>query len=149
METLNRVMMKTSDIEFMQSVLSQPSCLSELAKAFAQRQTMKATFEIIRQDQGYSFRLRYNEKTLLHSSVHYYPDIDSIIRLTRRLSHCSLQGLCFSTHIALSGVYYFQLTDSRTGQVLAKCGSFDSKEAVDSTVSRVKRLMPRAELVFL
>lgn len=149
METLNRTMMTTSDIEFMQSLLSQPACLSERAKAFAKRQTGKARFEIALQEQGYSFCLRYNDTTLLHSSAHYYPDIDSIIRLTQDLRSANPQNLNFSTHVALSGVYYFQLIDSKTGNILAKCGSFDSSEAVCQAVNRVQKLVLCAELVFV
>ena len=111
---------------------------------------MSSCFEVYLDHNGeYGFRLKALSGQILLNGVAHFGNKADTFDAIRQVQHCVESRADFVVQVAPRGSYYFELNEPSTGQLLAKCGTFESKDEACESINQVRKMAGEAKIVEL
>ena len=95
----------------------------------------------------YSFQLKNDKgKVVLHPGNTGFDSLESARACLEMVRSYAQNPFCYIVKVACSGAYLYELIEQETGNVIAKCGSYDSECEVNDIISDVRYAIPEARI---
>ena len=109
---------------------------------------MPSCFEVYLDNKGeYGFRLKtWNGQVLLNGVTHFEDKADLLDEIQTVLT-CLNKASGFVVQVAPRGSYYYELSEPQTGKLLAKCGTFESKDEACESIDKVCEVAKEAQII--
>ena len=96
----------------------------------------------------FSFQLKNEKgKVVLHPGDCSFESAESARKTLEEIRSYAQNPFCYIVKVACSGAYLYELIEQETGNVIAKCGSYDSESEVNSIISNVRYEIPDAKII--